>query len=95
MANREKALVAREHALRRIAGLVGKHDYKRRATIEARLEQELRRAKALAYFSYTLTGIDEQNDWQLHWRRPKGLKEASAFDEVALLCTNVPSRVSY
>lgn len=89
---RQKALAAGEQALRRIASLVGKYDYTRRATIELRLEQALRKAQARAYFSYTLQGTDEAGEWVLRWRRlPKAIADAEVFDGVALLCTNVPA----
>lgn len=91
---REKALAAGEQALRRIAGLLGKYDYTRRATIEARLEQALRKAQARPYFSYTLQGSDDTGDWSLRWRRlPKAIHDAETFDGVALLCTNVLAAV--
>lgn len=89
---RDKALAAGEQALRRMAGLVGKYRYTQRATIEARLEQDLRQAKAQEYFSYILSGTDGQKDWKLHWRRlPKAIEADAAFDGVALLCSNVPA----
>jgi len=89
---REKALAAGEQALRRIAGLLGKYDYTRRATIELRLEQALRKAHARDYFSYTLQGTDEAGDFVLRWRRlPTAIQAAEVFDGVALLCTNVPA----
>lgn len=89
---RDKALAAGEQALRRIAGLLGKYDYTRRATIEVRLEQALRKAQAWPYFSYTLSGSDDAGDFALRWRHlPTAIREAQAFDGVALLCTNVPT----
>ena len=89
---RDKALAAGEQALRRLAGLLGKYDYTRRATIEVRLEQALRKAQAGAYFSYSLSGSDEAGDFQLRWRRlPRAIRAAQVFDGVALLCTNVPA----
>lgn len=91
---REKALATGEQALRRIAGLVGKYDYTRRATIELRLEQVLRKSQARPYFSYTLHGTDDAGDFGLRWRRlPKAIREAAVFDGVALLCTNVAASV--
>lgn len=89
---RAKALAAGEQALRRLAGLVGKYRYTQRATIEARLQRDLRQAKAQDYFSYTVTGSEGQKDWQLHWRRlPKAIEAQAVFDGVALLCSNVPA----
>jgi transposase len=88
---REKALTAGEQVLRHMAERVGKYQYTVRTVIEARLTQELRQAKALDYFSYTLTGTDGQKDWQVRWRRRSKAIDADAmFDGVALLCTNVP-----
>jgi transposase len=88
---REKALAAGEEVLRHMAARVGKYAYTTHAAIEARLTQELRQAKALDYFSYTLTGTDGQKDWQLRWRRcTKAIDADARFDGVALLCTNVP-----
>lgn len=89
---RDKALAAGEQALRRIAELVGKYDYRRRAVIEQRAEQLLRKAHAQAYFSYRLTGDDQTGDWKLTWRRvPQAIRADALFDGVALLCTNVPA----
>ncbi len=53
---REKALAAGEQVLRHMVQRVGKYKYTTRAAIETRLTQELRQAKALDYFTYTLTG---------------------------------------
>ena len=89
---RDKALAAGEQALRRLARLVGKYRYTQRVTIEARLEHDLRQAKAQEYFSHTLTGTDGQKDWQLRWHRlSKAIEAQAAFDGVALLCSNVPA----
>lgn len=88
---REKVLAAGEEVLRHMVRRVGKYTYTTRAVIEARLTQELRQAKALDYFSYTLTGMDGQKEWQLRWRRcAKAIDAEALFDGVALLCTNVP-----
>jgi transposase len=88
---REKALTAGEQVLRHMQARVGKYTYTTRAVIETRLTQELRQAKALDYFSYTLTGTDGQKDWQLRWQRcAKAIDADAMFDGVALLCTNVP-----
>lgn len=89
---REKALAAGEQVLRHMVQRVGKYKYTTRAVIETRLTQELRQAKALNYFTYTLTGTDGQPDWQLRWRRgTQAIDMDAAFDGVALLCTNVPA----
>jgi hypothetical protein len=77
--------------LRRLARLLGKYDYKRRATIERRLEQALERAHAHLYFAYALTGTAEDQAWTLTWHLRPGVLEAAARSEgVALLCSNVP-----
>lgn len=88
---RAKALQAGEEALQRIASLLGKYDYTRRKTIEARVEKALHKARAQRYFTYILNGTDETQDWQLHWARVQDAITASErFDGIALLCTNVP-----
>jgi transposase len=88
---RAKALQAGEEALQRIASLLGKYDYTSRKTIETRIEKVLRKAKAHRYFTYTLSGTDKTQDWQLRWKQEQGvITESERFDGVALLCTNVP-----
>lgn len=90
-ARREKVLAAGEQALQRLAQLVGKYDYKRRALIEQRIERALERAHARPFFSYTLTGTDAAHDWGLTWQLLSAAVAAAArFDGVALLCSNVP-----
>ena len=89
---RHKVLEAGEQALQRIARLLGRYDYTRRAIIQSRIEQALNKAKAKSYFQYTLTGSDEDQAWELHWeRQSKVLTQAERFDGVMLLCTNVPT----
>lgn len=91
-ARRAKQVAAGERALTRLAGLLGKYDYKQRATIEARLEQALRPTHAQAYFAITLSGTDADQAWALHWEvRTAALEAAARFDGVVLLCTNVPA----
>jgi len=87
---RDKALQAGEQALRRIAGLLGKYDYKDRPTIETRLTEALRKAKAQRYFSYTLQGTAEGQDWVLRWQRQEAvINNEQCFDGIALLSSNV------
>lgn len=89
---RHKALEAGEQALQRIARLLGKYDYIRRAVIQSRIDQALNKAKAKSYFQYTLIGSDEDQAWELRWeRQTKVLTQAERFDGVMLLCTNVPA----
>jgi transposase len=89
---RLKALAAGEQALQRIARLLGKYDYIRRAVIQSRIDQALNKAKAKSYFQYTLIGSDEDQAWELDWeRQTKVLTQAERFDGVMLLCTNVPA----
>lgn len=89
---RDKVLQAGEAALQRVRRLLGKYDYTDRATIETRLTKALQQAKATPYFTYTLTGTAEAQDWQLHWHRcATVLTEAEQFDGISLLCTNVPA----
>jgi len=89
---RTQALRAGEQALRRSAGLLGKYDYTDRATIEARIERALRKAKAQPYLTYTLRGTPEAQDWTLTWQgREAVLANEPRFDGVMLLSTNVPA----
>jgi len=88
---RAKALQAGEEALQRIASLLGKYDYTSRKTIEVRIEKALQKARAKRYFTYILSGTDENQDWQLHWEKAQDtIAESEHFDGIALLCTNVP-----
>lgn len=88
---RAKAVQTSEEALRRIQSLLGKYDYTSRKTIEARIEQALQKAKCQRYFTYTLDGTDEKQDWQLDWdKAPDAITQSERFDGVALLCSNVP-----
>ena len=89
---RAKALQAGEEALRRIAGLLGKYDYTNRKTIEARIGKALQKTKAQRYFAYTLSGTDEDQNWQLHWTQKQDvIAETECFDGIALMCTNAPT----
>jgi transposase len=88
---REKALVAGLAALSRLSGLIGKYHYRKRETITRRVDQDLRKAKASAYFKYTLTGTEGGRDWRLQWERDETkIAEESKFDGVSLMCTNTP-----
>ena len=89
---RHKAMEAGEQALQRIAHLLGKYDYIRRAIIQSRIDRTLNQAKAKSYFQYTLTGTDEDQAWELHWeKQAQVVTQAARFDGVMLLCTNVPT----
>lgn len=89
---RRKALEAGEQALQRIARLLGRYDYISRAVNQSRIDRDLKKAKAQAYFTVTLTGSDEDQAWELRWeRRTEVLTQAERFDGVMLLCTNVPA----
>lgn len=91
-ARRAKAVAAGEQALARIRALLGKYDYTRRATIEARLEQALRRAHAHPYLATLLEGTDADRAWRLTWTvRQDAVSAAARFDGVVLLCSNVPA----
>lgn len=88
---REKALLAGQAALSRLGGLVGKYHYRKRETITKRVEQDLRKAKAIAYFKYTLVGTEGERDWQLQWERDEAtIAEETKFDGISLMCTNTP-----
>jgi transposase len=90
-ARRATTLAAGERELSRLARWLGKYDYKRRATIEARIEQALRRTHAQPYLSYRLEGTDTDQAWRLTWTvRQPALEAAAGFDGVVLLCSNVP-----
>lgn len=89
---RAQAVQAGEEALRRIASLLGKYDYTSRKTIEARIDKVLRKAKGQRYFTYTLSGTDENQDWQLDWGKAQdAITQSERFDGIALLCTTVPA----
>ena len=88
---RTEAVQAGEAALKRVKTLLGKYDYVSRKTIEARIDQALHKTKASAYFTYTLTGTDENQAWQLRWKRRHAMiADDAGFDGMALLCTNAP-----
>jgi transposase len=88
---RRKELEAGEQTLQKIARLLGKYDYTSRATILNRLETLLKKSGAKDYFAYTLTGSDDNQDWQLTWTcNLDAVSQASRFDGIVLLCTNVP-----
>jgi transposase len=92
VAHRDKALAAGERELQRMARLVGKYGYKRAGVITARIERALRRVHAQEYYSYTLTGCEEKQDWQLSWERKAAvIVEDQRFDGVSLLVTNAPA----
>ena len=88
---RRKNLAAGEQALQKVAKRLGKYDYTSRATIVNRLETLLKKSGANTYFTYTLTGSDEKQDWQLTWTcNLETIDQASRFDGIVLICTNVP-----
>ena len=88
---RHQALEAGEQALQRIARLLGRYDYTSRAVNQSRIDRELKKVKAQAYFAVTLTGGDEDQAWELHWeKRTELLAQAACFDGMILFCTNVP-----
>jgi transposase len=89
---RHTALTQGAQALKRIKTLLGRDDYTKRETIEARVEKALQEAKARTYFTYTLTGTEEDQDWKLSYRQQSEVvAEKSEFDGMALLCTNAPA----
>ena len=89
---RNKYIKEGREALQRIAGLLGKYDYKSRKVIESRVEKALHKAHASRYFTYTLSGTESAQDWELQWEvRQDVVTESQRFDGVALLCTNVPA----
>ena len=88
---RRKELGAGEQALQKVARLLGKYNYTSCTNIVNRLESLLRKSRAKAYFAYELTGSDEKQDWQLTWIcNLDAIDQASHFDGIVLLCTNVP-----
>lgn len=90
---REKALKEGTQALERLSKLLGKYQYRKREVITQRIDQELRRTKAVAYFKYTLTGTEGERDWRLDWERDQdAIKTAAGFDGVNLLCTNATDK---
>lgn len=91
-AKRATALAAGEAALTRLRGLLGKYDYTRRSTIEARIEQALRRAHATPYLTVTLVGREGARTWTLTWQVDQAAVDLAArFAGVVLLCSNVPA----
>jgi transposase len=89
---REKALLAGETSLSRLAGLVGKYHYRKRETITKRIDRDLSKAKASAYFKYTLTGTEGERDWRLQWERDQAtIAEETKFDGISLMCANAPA----
>jgi hypothetical protein len=91
VARRAKALARGEVALPRLQRLLGKYDYRRRRTIEARIEQALRHAHVHRYLTVTLDGTDADQAWRLTWTVDHAtLDVAARFDGVVLLCRNVP-----
>jgi transposase len=95
-ARRETALAAGEAALSQIAARLGKHSYKSHAVIGSRLQAALKKAKAQAYYQYTLSGREGSKKWELRWERDEeAITQAARFDGVTVLCTNVcPQRLS-
>ena len=93
---RQRAVSAGEAALLQIAGRLGKYGYTSRAGIERRLEAALKKAKAHAYYRYTLSGEEVSREWELRWERnEEALEQAARFDGVTVLCTNTaPERLS-
>lgn len=89
---RQRALTKGEQALQRIAGLLGRYDYKTHTVIQNRIDKALHKANAHRYFHYTLTGSEQDQTWHLQWQPQQTvLAEQACFDGVMLLCTNVPS----
>lgn len=89
---RDKARQAGEAALQRLNRLLGKYDYTDQPTIETRLLKALQQAKASQYFTYSLSGTAEAQDWHLQWQPCQAaLTEAERFDGISLLCTNAPA----
>lgn len=87
---RQKNIIAGEQALERVKNLLGRYDYKKRATIEKRIENALRKTHAKSYIRYTLKGTKENQDWHLHWgTNQDALNQAQKRDGIILLCTNV------
>ncbi|MBI3972559.1 MAG: hypothetical protein HY332_14870 [Chloroflexi bacterium] len=70
--------------------MLGTDDSRRRATIEARLEQALRRAHATSFLTSTLTGTEGERAWTLTWPVDQtAVDMAARFDGVVLRCSNV------
>jgi len=89
---RRKQLEKGEQALQKIARLLGKYDYTSRATILNRVEMALKKHGTTDYFTFQLTGSDEQPNWQLRWTiNLEVIEQAARFDGVVLLCSNVPA----
>ncbi len=85
--------MAGEQALQRVQRLLGKYDYTQPTTIGTRLGKTLTKAKAHAYYRYTLSGDGVTAPWCLTWETDTAaLTSAEQFDGVALLCTNLPEQ---
>jgi transposase len=90
---RDKALQTGQAVLQRMNRLLGKYDYTCRKTIETRLDKALRKAKASPYFTYSLSGTDEDQAWQWQWQQRQAIiTERQCFDGIVLMCTNAPSQ---
>lgn len=88
---RQKALLAGEEVLRRVAGLVGKYDYTSLSTIQTRIDKALEKAKAKSYFNYKVVGKGKDQVEALFWERQEEvIASDERFDGVALICTSVP-----
>lgn len=86
---RQEDLDAAEKTFLRVVGFLGKYDYTHRDLILTRLEKAIKTVRG--YFTYELTGSEDQQDWQVTWHYNLDvLTEAACFDGIALLCTNVP-----
>lgn len=88
---RRKDLEAGEQALQRINSLLGRYDYKKRTIIQSRIDKALNKAQVKAYFRYTLSGTETNQDWKLHWEiNQEVLTQIEGRDGIMLICTNVP-----
>jgi transposase len=95
-ARRETALAAGEAALAQIGTRLGKPSYQSHAGIESRLQAALKKAKAQAYYRYTLSSREGSQEWDLRFERDEAaIRQAARFDGVTVLVTNVcPERLS-